>query len=237
MAGRRHSEGKRDPERARARILRAAVREFADKGLGGARVDQIAARARANKRMLYHYFGNKEDLFLASLESVYEDIRAHERTLRLEDQPPLEAMRRLITFTWDYLVANPHFIRMLNTENLHRARFLRRSRRIQAMHSPLVVLIADILRLGTAQRIMRPGVDPMQLYISIAALAYFYLSNVHTLSTIFSRNFAAPAARARRRDHVVEVILGYLRPANGAADAALRARAAIPAKAGRGTAG
>ena len=222
MAGRKHPEVKRDPQRARARILRAAVREFADKGLGGARVDRIAARARANKRMLYHYFGNKEDLFLASLESVYEDIRAHERTLRLQDQAPLDAMRRLITFTWDYFVANPHFIRMLNTENLHRARFLRRSRRIQAMHSPLVALIAGILQRGTEQGIMRPGVDPMQLYISIAALAYFYLSNVHTLSTIFSRNFAAPAQRARRRDHVVEVILGYLRPANGGANAGLR---------------
>lgn len=224
MAGRKHREVKRDPERARARILRAAVREFADKGLGGARVDQIAARARANKRMLYHYFGNKEDLFLASLESVYEDIRAHERTLRLEDKPPLDAMRRMITFTWDYFVANPHFIRMLNTENLHRARFLRRSRRIQAMHSPLVALIARILQHGTEQGTMRPGVDPMQLYISIAALAYFYLSNVHTLSTIFSRDFAAPAERARRRDHVVEVILGYLRPANGDADAAFDLR-------------
>ncbi len=221
-----HREVKRDPERARARILRAAVREFADKGLGGARVDQIAARARANKRMLYHYFGNKEDLFLASLESVYEDIRAHERTLRLEHKPPLDAMRRMITFTWDYFVANPHFIRMLNTENLHRARFLRRSRRIQAMHSPLVALIARILQRGTEQGTMRPGVDPMQLYISIAALAYFYLSNVHTLSTIFSRDFAAPAERARRRDHVVEVILGYLRPANGDADAAFGLRMA-----------
>lgn len=212
MAGRRHSEVRRDPQGTRARILRAAVVEFADKGLGGARVDQIAARAAANKRMLYHYFGNKEDLFLASLESVYEDIRAHERTLHLEDQPPLDAMRRLVTFTWDYFVANPHFISMLNTENLHRARYLRRSNRIQAMHSPLVALIASILERGAEQSVMRARVDATQLYISIAALAYFYLSNVYTLSTIFSRNFAAPAERARRRDHVVEVILGYLRP-------------------------
>jgi len=220
VAGRKHREVKRDPGRARARILRAAVREFADKGLGGARVDRIAARAHANKRMLYHYFGNKEDLFLASLESVYEDIRAHERTLRLEDQPPLDAMRRLITFTWDYFVANPHFISMLNTENLHRARFLRRSKRIQAMHSPLVALIAGVLERGAAEGVTRPGVDPTQLYISIAALAYFYLSNLHTLSTIFARDFAAPAERARRRDHVVEVILGYLRPASRDAVAA-----------------
>src|SRR5438552_5088748 len=116
---------RRDPEATRERILRAAIGEFAAKGLGGARVDEIAERAGANKRMLYHYFGNKEDLFLAALESVYADIRRHELTLDLEHQEPLEAMRSLVIFTWDYFVANPHFITMLNSENLHRARHLR----------------------------------------------------------------------------------------------------------------
>src|ERR687888_919087 len=101
---------KRDPEATRERILRAAMAEFASKGLGGARVDEIAERAGANKRMLYHYFGNKEDLFLAALESVYADIRRHELTLALEHQEPLEAMRTLVIFTWDYFLANPHFI-------------------------------------------------------------------------------------------------------------------------------
>lgn len=212
MSGLNRSAIKRDPEGTRARILHAAVAEFADKGLGGARVDEIAARAEINKRMLYHYYGNKEDLYLAALESVYEDIREHERTLHLEDQPPLAAMESLVTFTWDYFIRNPEFISMLNTENLHRARYLKKSTRIQAMHSPLVSLIASILKRGEAEGSIRRGVDPTQLYISIAALAYFFLSNVYTLSTVFSRNFAAPAERARRRDHVAEVILGYLRP-------------------------
>ena len=205
-------ETRRDPEATRDRILRAAVSEFSEKGLGGARVDEIAERAGANKRMLYHYFGNKEDLFLAALESVYADIRRHELTLDLEHQDPIEAMRSLVVFTWDYFVANPHFIPMLNSENLHRARHLARSDGIRAMHSPLIRLIAGILERGARAGKMRAGIDPMQLYISIAGLGYFYLANVHTLSTIFSRDFASPAERAERRGHIVEVILGYLRP-------------------------
>jgi AcrR family transcriptional regulator len=202
----------RDPEATRERILRAAVAEFAAKGLGGARVDEIAERAGANKRMLYHYFGNKEDLFLAALETVYADIRRHELTLDLEHQAPADAMRALVVFTWEYFVQNPHFITMLNSENLHRARHLARSEGIRAMHSPLIRLIAGILERGAAAGTMRADVDPMQLYISIASLGYFYHSNIHTLSAIFGRDFASPAERARRCDHIVEVILGYLRP-------------------------
>lgn len=217
MPERKRGRNKRDPERTRERILRAAVAEFAAKSLGGARVDAIAARARANKRMLYHYFGNKEALYLAALESVYAKIRAEERTLRLEDAPPLEAIRRLVIFTWDHFIDNPQFLSMLATENLHRARYLKTSPRIQAMHSPLVALLAGILERGAAEGTIRRGIDPTQLYISIAALGYFYLSNIHTLSTVFSRDFALPAARARRREHIVEVILGYLNPAGAAA--------------------
>jgi TetR/AcrR family transcriptional regulator len=205
-------ESRRDPEATRERILRAAVAEFADKGLGGARVDEIADRAGANKRMLYHYFGNKEDLFLAALESVYADIRRHELTLELEHQEPVEAMRSLVVFTWDYFVENPHFITLLNSENLHRARHLVRSEGIRAMHSPLIRLIGGILERGVGAGAMRAGIDPMQLYISIASLGYFYHSNIHTLSAIFGRDFAAPAERERRREHIIEIILGYLRP-------------------------
>jgi AcrR family transcriptional regulator len=206
-------EGKRNPTLTRSLILAAAVHEFSDKGLGGARVDEIAERAGTNKRMLYHYFGNKEGLFLAALESVYADIREHERTLDLEALPPIEAMRRLVVFTWDYFVANPHFITMLNTENLHKARYLADSRSIQAMHSPLIAMIGGILDRGMAEGAVRTGVDPLQLYISIASLGYFYLSNIYTLSTIFSRDFASTTERDRRRDHIVEVILAYLKPA------------------------
>jgi AcrR family transcriptional regulator len=208
-------ETRRNPDATRERILRAAIGEFAAKGLGGARVDEIAARAGANKRMLYHYFGNKEDLFLAALESVYADIRAAELALDLGRLEPREAMREMVGFTWDYFVANPHFITFLNSENLHRARHLKRSRSIQQMHSPLIATLGDILERGRVQGVFHGDVDPMQIYISIAALGYFYLSNLHTLSTIFSRDFGAEEERAARRAHIIEVILGYLRPESG----------------------
>jgi TetR/AcrR family transcriptional regulator len=211
VAAVKRAEARRDPDATRARILEAAVAEFAAKGLAGARVDEIAARAGANKRMLYHYFGNKDDLFLAALERVYEEIREAEQALDLVRLAPLEAMQALVEFTFDYFTRRPEFVTLLNSENLHKARHLKMSERIAAMHSPLIELIGSILKRGVAQRIMRSGVDPMQLYISIAGVSYFYHSNIHTLSTIFLRDFRSEGERARRREHVVEVILGFLR--------------------------
>lgn len=206
----RASAGKRDPERNRERILAAALDEFAHHGLGGARVDRIAARAGANKRMLYYYFGNKEDLFLAVLESRYAHIRRAEQGLHLADLDPREGMRRLVAFTWTYYLKHPEFLTLLNSENLHRARHLRRSRHIAAMHSPLIAMLGGLLERGVRQGRFRRGVDPVQLYISIAALGYFYLSNRHTLSTIFERDLLAPRHKAERLRHMTELVLGYL---------------------------
>jgi len=202
---------RRDPERTKDLILHAAVAEFSAKGLGGARVDAIAKRAGANKRMLYHYFGNKRDLFLAVLEYIYDEIRNAEAELHLEKLNPLSGMRRLIEFSFDYYVDHPHFMRLLNSENLHRARHLRRSTRVREMHSPLIALIHGLLQRGVQQKVFRSGVDPMQLYISIAGLGYFYFSNIHTLSTIFDRDLSDPKLRQVRRRHVVDVILGFLK--------------------------
>ena len=202
---------RRDPERTKDLILRAAVAEFSAKGLGGARVDAIAKRAGANKRMLYHYFGNKRDLFLAVLEHIYDEIRRAEADLHLEKLGPLAGMRRLVEFSFDYYVDHPHFTRLLNSENLHRARHLRRSTRVQEMHSPLIALIRGLLQRGVQQGLFRAGVDPVQLYISIAGLGYFYFSNIHTLSTIFGRDLSDPRLRLVRRRHVVEVVLGFLK--------------------------
>src|SRR5689334_24240710 len=167
----------RDAGRTQGAILAAATREFARYGMGGARVDRIAARARTNKRMLYYYFGNKEALFLAVLESAYARIRAAETQLSLLDVEPVESVRRLVEFTWNYYLAHPEFLTLLNSENLHRARHLKRSRQIAAMHSPLVAMLRGLLERGVRTGQFRRGVDPVQLYISIAALGYFYLSN------------------------------------------------------------
>jgi AcrR family transcriptional regulator len=202
----------RDPARTSAAILAAAVREFTEKGYGGARINEIARRAGANKRMLYHYFGGKEALYLAVLEGAYVAIRSAETRLHLADRDPVEGMRELALFTWRYFIEHPEFLSLLNTENLHRARHLRRSARIFDLHSPLIAVISDLITRGAEAGQFRRDVDPVRIYISIAALGFFYLSNRWTLSTIFRRDLAAGDALEAWGEHVVDVILSYLRP-------------------------
>lgn len=204
---------RRDPDATRAKILAAAWHEFANQGFAGARVDAIATRSRANKRMIYHYYGNKERLFIAVLEAAYDRVRSAEQRLDLARMEPMAAMRRMIEFTFDSFIKDRTFIQLLNNENLYRARHLKKSGRIRQMHSPLIGIIGDILRRGAEAGAFRPGVDPAQLWISIAALGYFYFSNIYTLSTIFGRDLADKAALAERRRHVIDLVLGYLRPA------------------------
>ncbi len=202
---------RRDPAKNQERILKAATAEFARHGLGGARVDRIAERAGANKRMLYYYYGNKEALFLAVMEASYSQIRNAERSLKLGETDPVEGIRRLVEFTWAYYLKNPEFLTLLNSENLHQARHIKRSKDIPAMHSPFVATIEDLLKRGMKAGQFRRGVDAVQLYISIASLSYFYQSNRHTLSTVFARDLFAPKHRAERLKHMVELVLGYLR--------------------------
>jgi TetR/AcrR family transcriptional regulator len=195
----------------RQKILDAALAEFARYGLGGARVDRIAQRAGANKRMLYYYFGDKEGLFLAALENRYEHIRSAEQALDLEHRDPREALKRLVEFTWRYYLEHPEFMTLLNSENLHKGRHVRNSRHVRELHSPLVGTLRAILRRGETQGLFRKGVDPVQLYISIAGEGYFYLSNRYTLSRIFDRDLMAPRALAGRSRHIREMILNAVR--------------------------
>lgn len=200
----------RDAERTQQAILRAAMAEFADKGLGGARIDAIAERAGINKRLIYYYFEGKDRLFLAVLEQTYDDIRGAEQALHLEEQNPVEGVRRLVAFTWHHYVKHPEFLHLLNSENLHRARHLKQSSRIREMNSPLIQTLGEILERGRRDGVFRGGIDPVQLYISIAGLAYFYLSNNATLSTIFNRDLMAAKALAERLSHITEVVMGYV---------------------------
>jgi AcrR family transcriptional regulator len=200
----------RDAGRSRAAILLAARAEFAELGLGGARMERIAHRASLDKKLIYYYFADKDSLFAAVLEQAYADIRQAELQLRLLDLPPAEAVRRLVEFTWNYYLEHPEFLTLLNSANLHRARHLMGSERVQALNSPLVATLADILERGREDGSFRGGVDPVQLYISIAALAYFYLSNNPTLSAIFGRSLLTPKARQERLSHMSDVILGYV---------------------------
>jgi AcrR family transcriptional regulator len=160
--------------------------------------------------MLYYYFGNKEDLFLAVLESRYAHIRRAELGLHLGALEPAEGIKRLVEFTWDYYLKHPEFLVLLNSENLHRGRHIRRSHQIAAMHSPLIAMLGDLLERGVRAGQFRRGVDPVQLYISIAGLGYFYLSNRHTLSTIFERDLLAARSKAERLKHMTALVLGYL---------------------------
>lgn len=202
----------RQPAATRRRILRAATTEFAAKGLAGARVEEIARRASVNKRMLYHYFGNKEALWLAVLEQAYQHIRAEEQKLDFLHLSPIKGIRRLIEFTIGYNYAHPEFIRLLLGENMNRARFLRRSSQVRELHTTFLDEINDLLTRGRRAGVFRRGVDAAELYITIAALGFFYFSNVHTLSTIFGRNFNSAAARKQHIEHATKVVLGYLRP-------------------------
>ena len=200
----------RDPEGMRLRILEAAKTEFASKGLAGARVDRIAAQAGANKRMLYYHVGNKDALYLVVLEGAYEQIRAEERTLDLEHLDPPDAIESLIGFTWNYFIRNPEFLALLNTENLEGAKHIKRSAKVQSMHSPFVEMIRTVVLRGVATGDFKVAMDPVQLYISIAGLSFFYLGNNATLSVIFGRDLLAKEARDERLAHMVALVLAAL---------------------------
>lgn len=202
---------RRDPGKTRRRILAAARDEFCERGLDGARVDAIAERAKINKRMLYHYFGAKQDLYSAVLHEAYTDIRVGERRLLLEETEPAAGMEELIRFTFRHFVNHPWFIRLLINENLHQASTLAKLKPIRDMHSPLVGQIDNLLSRGAESGVFRKGIDPIELYISIAALGFFYLSNIHTLSVIFSENLKAKQRLKARENHAVEVIMSYVR--------------------------
>src|SRR6476620_3395601 len=203
---------RRDPVATRRKLLTAARREFAASGLAGARVDEIAARAGVNKQLVYHYFGDKDALYLAVLEWVYEEIRAQERKLNLEGLPPEGAIKKLIESSFDHLAAHTDFIALLNDDNRGGARHVRGSRKLEAMHSPLVSLVSTILGRGMKAGIFRKGINPVHLYIASEGLSYFYFPHTPTLSAIFGKDLSSRAARQARRKHVVDLVMHSLRP-------------------------
>lgn len=197
----------RDADATRSRILEAAKQEFAKLGLGGARVDDIALRAKANKRMIYHYFGSKEDLFTAVVEDAYVDIRTAEQALELEHLPPRQALAKLVSFTWRYYLDNPEFIRLVNSENLHEARHITGSVRLQEVSRRFIGMVGDILKRGEADGSFRAGIDPVQLNITIAAIGYYYLTNRYTGSYLFERDLMTPEALDARLAFNLDTIM------------------------------
>jgi AcrR family transcriptional regulator len=172
----------------RDRILLAAVNEFADKGFAGGRLDAICAAARANIRMVYHYFHDKAGLYIAVLEHVLGELRHEELKLNVNQAAPMEALLQLFDFTYDHFASHPRLIHLLSGENLLKAEFLKRSTRTPVISSPVLRVIRQILHAGEADGTLRSGVDPLQLYVLFVSLSYFHLSNGHTLSVIFERD-------------------------------------------------
>lgn len=201
----------RRSEQSQQQILAAAEEEFADKGLAGARVDEIAEASGVNKQMIYYYYGSKEDLYLAVLERAYAAMRKSESELNLTDLDPLDAIRKLVEFKFDYYARNPVMIRLLAGENMQHAKFLKKSLRLREMHISLTDMLQSVLSAGEKKKLIRSGVDPVQLYFSIAALSYFYFANAPTLSTVFGRNLAKPEELKARIAHAVDLILTYIR--------------------------
>jgi AcrR family transcriptional regulator len=202
----------RNAAATKARILAAARAEFAKLGLRGAKTRTIADNSDSNKRMIYEYFGSKDGLFDAVLESAWQDIRTAEQRLHLADMEPMEAMRTLTRFTWDYYIKNPHFIALVNSENLHRAIHLKkRQDRIGEMQAHMVEMVSEILNKGVKSGAFRPGIDPIQLVITIAAINYYYLSNQYTGSVVYGFNLVSPKALKERIEFNVRTIEAMLR--------------------------
>jgi len=202
----------RDPIQTQAKILAAAKAEFAKVGLGGARIETIAEKAGVNKRMIYEYFKGKEELFQTVLEEMWTDIRTEERTLGLDNLPPVEAIRAYVTFTWNYYLKNPEFMSLVNSENLHRARHVKKSRRFSELHRGFVNMLQQILDRGVASGDFKAGVDASQLHLTIAALGYYYLTNRFTGEVIFGFDFVSKEALQKRLDFNLDTIFSLLRP-------------------------
>ena len=197
----------RAPERRRQELLRAATAEFAAHGFAGARMQVIADRTNSNKALIYSYFGSKQALYLEVLESLYSDIRSEEQALSLGALPPIEALRCLVEFTFNYYVDNPDFVAILSNENLMQARFLRQSASAPAVNRPVITMLTDILRRGADLGLFRSGIDPIDFYISISALGFMYVSNRHSLGIAFGRNLMEADQLRSRLVGIIELIL------------------------------
>jgi AcrR family transcriptional regulator len=200
-----------DPERTMADIIEVATHEFSEKGLAGARIDVIAEAMRTSKRMIYYYFGSKEGLYIRVLEEAYRRIREIESSLQLEDLAPEDALRKLVGFTVDYQLANPDFIRLVMTENIHRGEFLVQSKAIHRLNVPAILAVREVYRRGVAAGVFRAGIDPVDLHMSISALSFFNTANRHTFALIFKRDMESPAAVVARRDSIIEMVVRFVR--------------------------
>ncbi len=199
-----------DPERTVADIIEVATKEFAEKGLAGARIDVIARAMKTSKRMIYYYFGSKEGLYIAVLEEAYQRIRAIEADLHLEDLEPEAALRKLVSFTVDYQWANPDFVRLVMGENIQRGEYLARSQKIASISVPAIDALKRVYERGVNDGVFRAGLDPVDLHMTISALSVFHVANRHTFALLFKSDFDAPGHKIKRRDNIAELLARFV---------------------------
>jgi AcrR family transcriptional regulator len=200
------------PEANRARILAAAIAEFASSGFEGASMDAIASRTKTTRALINYYFGSKEKLYLAVLERVYAEIRDAERELELDHLPPAEAIRRIVEFTYDYYVEHEYFVRLVVAENQAKGRHMKRSVALRTVNRPIVDTLGGVLARGHADGVFRADVDPIDIHMAIAALGMFNVTNQYTFGTIFQRAMGAKGDVSRRCRMVADMVLRWLEP-------------------------
>ncbi len=203
-------ERQRDAERTRAEILDVATREFAHQGYAGARVDEIAARTRTTKRMIYYYFGGKERLYVAVLERAYTMIRQAEQQADVADLDPAAAIRRIAELTFDHHEANPDFLRLVSIENIHRGEHIARSETLRNLNTPAIDLIASILERGRRDGTFTRDVDALDVHMLVSSFCVFRVANRHTFGTIFGRDLVDPAMREHYRTMLGDLVVSYL---------------------------
>ncbi|MDH4609191.1 TetR family transcriptional regulator [Pseudomonas sp. BN102] len=201
---------KNNPEKTRENILQAAVAEFVQQGLSGARVDAIAERMQTSKRMIYYYFGSKEQLYVEVLEKLYGDIRSTEGKLHLAELEPREAIRRLVEFTFDHHDRNVDFVRIVSIENIHHGEYVKQSTAIRSMSTTVLDALGEILRRGEAEGVFRPGLNALDLHLLISSFCFYRVSNRNTFGEIFQIDLTDEQVKARHKEMICESVLRYL---------------------------
>jgi AcrR family transcriptional regulator len=207
---------RRDAERTRAELLAVATAAFAESGFSGTRVDEIAERTRTTKRMIYYYFGSKEELYLAVLEEAYRTIRQAEQSVHAGDLPPVEALRRIAELTYDHHLNHSDFIRLVSIENIHRGDYIRRLSSLRELNQPAVTVLDTVLARGRAEGSIRSDVDALDVHLVISAYCFFQVANQHTFGYLFDRDLLAPERRDHLRSMIGDVVVAWLSDTSGA---------------------